>query len=200
MLGRLHLLLIQDGSKWQELPEWARFFVRLGFEVGRRPVEDRRLIVAVGVPARFLAAAAASAGVVAGRISGDGSSAHLQEHYCVVASWGFRGDSAGNALEVCRRFRRRFVRRSLRLVVARRTVRSLPKTADRTYAIHCRRFCSGSARAPLCLSLGQSKDVPVTTSQALHNLGKPRGSIWPERESTSQPCPRPLSPTAWRSC
>jgi hypothetical protein len=78
MLGRLHLLMIQDGGKWHELPEWARFFIRLGFEVGRRPVDQRRLIVAVGVPARFLAAAAASAGVVAGGVSGDTSNAKEQ--------------------------------------------------------------------------------------------------------------------------
>jgi hypothetical protein len=86
MLGRLHLLLIQDGSKWQELPEWARFFVRLGFEVGRRPLDDRRLIVAVGVPTRFLAAAAASAGVVAGAVSGEGSSRSLREHFLGLSS------------------------------------------------------------------------------------------------------------------
>jgi hypothetical protein len=84
MLGRLHLLLIQDRSKWHELPEWARFFVRLGFEVGRRPAQDRRLVVAVGVPARFLAAAAASAGVVAGGVSGDTSNAH--EHFLGLCS------------------------------------------------------------------------------------------------------------------
>src|SRR5436190_669448 len=78
MLGRLHLLMIWDGGKWHELPEWTRFFIRLGFEVGRRPVDQRRLIVAVGVPARFLAAAAASAGVVAGGVSGETSNAREQ--------------------------------------------------------------------------------------------------------------------------
>src|SRR2546426_6612202 len=84
MLGRLHLLMIQDGGKWHELPDWARFFVRLGFEVGRRPLDQRRLIVAVGVPARFLAAAAASAGVVAGGVSGDTSSA--EQHFLELCS------------------------------------------------------------------------------------------------------------------
>lgn len=86
LVGRLSQLVVRNGPKWQELPEWARFLFRLGYEVGRRPAEDRRLVVAVGVPTRFLAAAAASSGVVAGRVSSENSVAQLHDHFVRLCS------------------------------------------------------------------------------------------------------------------
>lgn len=81
MLDRLHLLQIEDGRGWQQFPEWARFIVSLGFEVGRHPLGDRRLIVALGVPTRVLAAAAGSAGVVGGCMDGDNQATNLRQHF-----------------------------------------------------------------------------------------------------------------------
>lgn len=88
MVPGLESLHLFDGRDWQLLPAWCRFFLQLGCRVGEVPVNERRLVVAVSIPTRALAAAFACAGVVAGRIFAGLSPDRWADHFALLCSVG----------------------------------------------------------------------------------------------------------------
>lgn len=54
-------------SVWAQFPDWANFFLELGFAVGISPEGPTRAVVAITTPTRAFAAALCATGVVLGR-------------------------------------------------------------------------------------------------------------------------------------
>jgi len=64
-LDRLHFL---DENSWIPVPDWARFFIRLGSLLSGAIAGNPRLVCAVSIPTRSHAAVFAAAGVVGQRV------------------------------------------------------------------------------------------------------------------------------------
>jgi len=69
-----------DGRERKPLPEWARFFIRIGAAIGACGRSDDRLVVAIAAPTRAYAAAFAALGAVAARAFSATQQLGPQEH------------------------------------------------------------------------------------------------------------------------
>lgn len=57
-------LYYYENGKWISLPDWARFLIKLGYELATAEEQNNRLIVGLAVPSRGYAACLAAAGAV----------------------------------------------------------------------------------------------------------------------------------------
>jgi len=72
-------LYFQEGE-WRPLPDWGKFFIRLGSLVAEFSAADERLIIGVAVPTRAFAATLVAVGAVA-CLSGERASAPDSQHH-----------------------------------------------------------------------------------------------------------------------
>ena len=63
------ILHFQSGHQWVPVPEWGRFFIDVGYLLGKQPEKSSRTICAIAVPTRAYAAVLCATGVVESRIS-----------------------------------------------------------------------------------------------------------------------------------
>src|SRR4051794_34482682 len=66
---------------WEQLPDWARFFLSLGAFVAAQPKSETRWIVGVAVPTRAFAAALAAVGAIYQRTVLSKNSESCEEHF-----------------------------------------------------------------------------------------------------------------------
>ena len=58
----------RDGNELQSLPGWINFLIRCGYLLRTRQVDDARIVLALLLPTRELAAAFASLGIILGSL------------------------------------------------------------------------------------------------------------------------------------
>lgn len=73
--------MFYDDRGWKKMPDWALFFLRLGWAVAALQAESVRAMVAVTVPHRGYAAALIATGVVAGRSKIPAKNRTAVEHF-----------------------------------------------------------------------------------------------------------------------
>lgn len=76
-----HKLCYKVGREWQQLPQWAEFFITLGRFIAGQHREGGRSVVCVAVPTRAFASALAAAGAAVQLGDGKGVGADNDSHF-----------------------------------------------------------------------------------------------------------------------
>jgi hypothetical protein len=79
-------LLYQVGSRWEPLPEWARFFRSVGQLCAASRDSSQRVIVGAVVPTRAFAASFVALGAVDARLNSAPEQASVDEHFAVISA------------------------------------------------------------------------------------------------------------------
>ncbi|MGA8669009.1 MAG: hypothetical protein WB679_04005 [Terracidiphilus sp.] len=79
-------LRFQDGIEWTKLPLWAKFLVQLGASVAQAQRADRKVVVAISVPASSYAAAFIALGRVLSEKIQEPAKSALDAHFQNLAS------------------------------------------------------------------------------------------------------------------
>jgi hypothetical protein len=71
-----------SGTRTASVPEWARFFIDLGFALGQRPPDEaRKLVVGLALPTRAYAAALIAMGIICARSSIEAAARDNTEYF-----------------------------------------------------------------------------------------------------------------------
>jgi len=81
MSDNLPRLCYLSDNKPELLPEWAYFFIRVGYQLATIPTDDYRVVIGLAIPTRLFACSLVATGIVFARLGSENSTNATQVEY-----------------------------------------------------------------------------------------------------------------------